>query len=348
MSIKRTIMPKGKELSVAEKKIMIYLYEQGHSIAYICDMFERSHSTISSAINRLIKRKSLENMPRSGRPKMLSTREERKILQENRNNPHLSAPKINNILRTSYNTIVSDETVRRVLRDNDIHGRVARKKPYISPTNVLKRLTFANTYKMKDFDFWEKVIFSDESKYNIFGSDGRQMVWRKPCKALDLKNIKPTVKHGGASVMVWGCMSARGVGNLIFIDTTMTADVYLDILKQNLHSSATKMGFEGNQFMFQHDNDPKHTAWRVKMWILYNAKHLETPPQSPDTNPIEHLWSYLESKIRQHHITSITTLKNVLMEEWEKITPELCRKLVESMPRRLEAIYVNKGHNTKY
>ncbi|KAH8288665.1 hypothetical protein KR054_007468, partial [Drosophila jambulina] len=72
--------------------------------------------------------------------------------------------------------------------------------------------------------------------------------------------VKATVKHGGGSVLVWGCMSARGVGNLIFIDGIMNAEMYLNILKENLHSSATKMGLERDNFIFQQDNDPKHTA----------------------------------------------------------------------------------------
>ncbi|VVC27140.1 Paired domain,Homeobox domain-like,Winged helix-turn-helix DNA-binding domain [Cinara cedri] len=58
----------------------------------------------------------------------------------------------------------------------------------------------------------------DENKFNIFGSDGRVMVWRKPNKQMDCKHLCPTVKHGGGNVLVWGCMSATGVGNLVFIN----------------------------------------------------------------------------------------------------------------------------------
>ena len=70
---------------------------------------------------------------------------------------------------------------------------------------------------------------------------------------------------------------------------TMDKNVYLNILKTNIKESAQKMGLE-NDFYFQQDNDPKHTAWVVRMWLLYNApKMLVTPSQSPDINPIEHL-----------------------------------------------------------
>jgi len=110
-------------------------------------------------------------------------------------------------------------------------GDVLERNPCCRPSiHISKRLSFAQTYLDRNFEYWEQVIFSDESKFNIFGSDGEGKVWRKPCEELKLKNVKPTVKHGGGSVLVWGCMSARGVGNLVFIDGIMNAEGYLNIM----------------------------------------------------------------------------------------------------------------------
>ncbi|GFV80804.1 transposable element Tcb2 transposase [Trichonephila clavipes] len=95
---------------------------------------------------------------------------------------------------------VSAETVRNVIRHAGYSSRVARKKPFIRLQNQKKRLEFTKTHQLKTDNFWKKVIFSDESKLNIFGSDGRRIVWRKPDTVLDPKNLRPTVKHGGGSV----------------------------------------------------------------------------------------------------------------------------------------------------
>ncbi|GFT84124.1 transposable element Tcb1 transposase [Trichonephila clavipes] len=62
------------------------------------------------------------------------------------------------------------------------------------------------------------------------------------------------------------------------------------------------------------------------------------PPQSPDLNPIEHLWYLLESKICQHNISSKDMLKSVLKDQWEKISAEETTKLVNSMPKRLQEV----------
>ena len=134
------------------------------------------------------------------------------------------------------------------------------------------------------------------------------MVWRKKGTALDKKHLVATVKHSGGGAMIWRCMASSGVGQLEFIESTMDKYAYLNILKANLKRSAEKLGLE-NDYYFQQDNDPKHTADIVKLWILYNVpKQLRTPPQSPDLNPIEHLWDALERRIRHRKITKLIKL----------------------------------------
>ncbi len=74
-------------------------------------------------------------------------------------------------------------------------------------------------------DYWNQVLWSDETKINLFGSDGVKRVWRQPGEEYKDKCVLPTVKHGDGSVMVWGCMSAAGTGELQFIEGTMNANM---------------------------------------------------------------------------------------------------------------------------
>ncbi len=113
---------------------------------------------------------------------------------------------------------------------------------------------FAEDKQTKDMDYWNHVLWSDETKINLFGSDGIKSVWRQPCKD---KCVLPIVKHGGGSVMVWSCMSAAGTGELQFIEGTMNTNMYCDILKQSMIPSLWRLG---RRAVFQHDNNPKHTS----------------------------------------------------------------------------------------
>ncbi len=111
---------------------------------------------------------------------------------------------------------------------------------------------FAEDKQTKDIDYWNHVLWSDETKINVLGSDGVKRVWRQPGEGYKDNCVLPTVKHGGGSVMVWGWMSAAGTGELQFIEGTMNANMYRDILKQSMIPSLQRLGCRA---VFQHDND---------------------------------------------------------------------------------------------
>ena len=108
-------------------------------------------------------------------------------------------------------------------------------------------------------------------KINLFGSDGFNHVWQRPGEEYKDKCVMPTVKHGCGNVMVWGCMSAAGVGELYFIEGNMNSHMYCEILQQSMISSLQKLG---RRAVFQYDNDPKHTSKTTTALLKRLAKHV--------------------------------------------------------------------------
>lgn len=161
----------------------------------------------------------------------------------------------------------------------------------------------------------------------------------------------PTVKHGGGSIMIWGCMSANGVGEMFICEGRMNSAHYIKILKDALQSSYRKIfgHLNSRNIIFQQDNAPCHKSNATMKWMAKNKiQLLDWPAQSPDLNPIEHLWSILKTKIQQHNITSKESLKLALKKEWNMISPEQCRQLVATMLKRIAAVIKAKGGATKY
>lgn len=336
------------QTSVEIRKLVIKHHLEGKTVRKIADIVKKSRSTVHDIIKRYKTEGRIENKQKISKRKIFNDTDERWLLRKIKEAPTTSAPKLTQMAQEYLSKTCHPETVRNVLRKHNFHGRIARKKPFINKTNRLRRLNFAKDHKNKDFDFWKTVIFADESKFNLFSSDGKVCVWRRPNEELKLKNLKPTVKHGGGSVLVWGCMAASGVGQLRFIDGIMDQNVYLDILNNCLLPSAEKLGLREN-FTYYQDNDPKHTAGRVRRWLIYKCPHvMKTPAQSPDLNVIEHMWDHLDKAIRKRHITNKNDLKQVLQEEWNKIPNTVCENLVKSIPRRLNAVIKTRGGPTKY
>ncbi len=169
--------------------------------------------------------------------------------------------------------------------------------------------------------------------------DGVKHVWRQQGEGYKDKCVLPTVKHGGGSVMVWGCMSAAGTGELQFIEGTMNANMYCDIPKQRL----------GRRAVLQHDNDPKHTSKMTTALLKkLRVKVMDWPSMSPDLNTIEHLWGILKWKVEERKVSNIHQLCDVVMEEWKRTPVATCEALVNSMPKRVKAVLENNGGHTKY
>ncbi|KAK3534972.1 hypothetical protein QTP70_001929 [Hemibagrus guttatus] len=131
-------------------------------------------------------------------------------------------------------------------------------------------LEFAKRH-LKDFQAMRnKILWSDETMIELFVLNGKRHVWRKPGIAHHLANTISTVKHGGGSIMLWGCLSAAGTGRLVRIEGKMNATMYRDILDENLLQSALDLRM-GQWFFFQQDNDPKYTTKITKEWLWDNS-----------------------------------------------------------------------------
>ena len=131
----------------------------------------------------------------------------------------------------------------------------------------------------------------------------------------------------------------------------MDGDLYLQILKDELLNTLQYHGLDSSDIIFQQDNDSKHTCRKVKEWLeKQDFRTMVWPAQSPNLNPIEHLWGYLKRRLAEHEIppNRVHELWDRIEAEWEKIAVEECQKLIESMPRRVQAVLKAKGGYTKY
>jgi len=115
---------------------------------------------------------------------------------------------------------------------------------------------------------FKRVLWTDETKINRIGSDGKVYVWKQRGEPVSDRTTTPTVKHGGGNnLMVWGCMGSNGVGMLIEEQGKMNAEQYCDILEEGVIESFEKLEMEEGKRYFQQDNDPKHTSKLAKKWM---------------------------------------------------------------------------------
>jgi hypothetical protein len=287
----------------------------------------------------------------AGRPKKLSATDEHAVIKQittgKAKNPAEVARNINSLLPQP----VSTQTIRNTIYKANGGTRKQQKKPKLTAAHRKAHLAFARKYQEWTLDDWKRIIWSDETKINRYGSDGQQYVWGRKGESLGERGIQETVKFGGGNIMVWGCMGWEGVGNLVEVEGRRNGEQYVDILDKNLLESMKNMLVDPEIAIFQQDNDPKHTSKVATKWFDdHDISCMDWPAQSPDLNPIEHLWTTLKRKLNEYDTppSGVWELWDRAAERWGEITEEDCQKLIKSMPRRLKAVVKAKGGHTRY
>ena len=159
-------------------------------------------------------------------------------------------------------------TTKRRLRQHNLFGWRPAKKPLTllrNPNEIFKRFLHWTSKE------WSKVLFSDESKFCMFGSNGIKYVRRPTGKIFAPKYQMPTVKHGGGNIMVWGSFSSDSICPLHCIEGIMDQNVYLDVIKNFMLPHERTKCLVGWNFL--KNSDLKHRANPIKNF--FNSKKID-------------------------------------------------------------------------
>lgn len=237
---------------------------------------------------------------------------------------------------------VSVSTVKRVLRKSNLFGRVAIRKPYLSKANIKKRLEWCSQKRNWNDNDWEKVIFTDEAKIELY-PNRKTYVRRGPNESLKPKYVQRTQKFS-PYIMIWGGMRHDGKRFLLLADGNVDSKEYQNILTKALPV------LYSTRYLWQHDGAPCHRSASTSAFLQNRQIRIldSWPAQSPDLSPIENLWDKLKENVKNRHPQTRQELWNITKQEFESLPNEYIKKLYESMTRRIKAVINSKGNCTKY
>ena len=239
-----------------------------------------------------------------------------------------------------------------------------------------KQLTEANKQQRLDFCHsssdvdWSTVMVTDRKRF-LFHHPGavvkpvrwleRGQRWEAPkCNHPQGVNV-----YGGLTIHgVTSLHEVTGTSTLITSHTTkagkkskgITQDEYKAVLTKTLLRDGATMFAQHKvtSWMLQQDNDGAHrdVSSTIRSWNRQASCTVELvqswPANSPDLSPIENLWSYVDRQVQAMGCKTFADFRAAVHAEWGKVSPEMARQYMISMPTRLDNCIAGSGKMTNY
>lgn len=262
----------GKIISPRRRAVILALHNESFTNREIASRVKCDRRTVDRIIKRHLSGESLSPRPKSGRPSLTTPRDNSTMVRMVLRDRRISATSIQ--AEMSHRGVdLSVRTVRRRLLNAGFRARKPVRKPFLTNRMKTARLNWAREHQSWTLNDWKKVLWSDESRFNLHANDGRRLVRRREGESLHPDCIERTSKHP-TSVMVWSCFSWHGVGRFYLCERTVNQDEYLKILQTraipSIMDMAATSGLLTENIIFQDDNAPCHRARKVRLKCSYN------------------------------------------------------------------------------
>ncbi|MBW0580127.1 hypothetical protein O181_119842 [Austropuccinia psidii MF-1] len=309
-------------------------------------------SMVHDTIRRFQENGTCADRLKTGRPPSLNDADRRNLdafITHNRR------ANLNEISRAIPNNF-SNRTISKAIHDLGKRSCIAPKKPYLRQLDFDRRFTFAQEFGHWTLQQWARIIWTDESSFELGKKSDQVRVWRTPQEKYTLDNLQVNHCSGRRLIMVWGAFIGSTKGPLVFLDGTQTAATFIQQVYEphlrpfyNFMVNAPYIRTRERIAMME-DGAPIHTAQISNEWRATNQiDKLPWPAHSPDLNPIENVWKVMKTRVTKHHQPrTMDELRAAIQSSWDDLSPAFFEKLLLGMHNRMEAVVECNGGPTRW
>jgi DNA-binding CsgD family transcriptional regulator len=368
----------GAALSDKDKWAIIHMMEAGHTQSAVAQQLNINRNVVSKYWQRYNSTGGVARQPGSGRKPIIGTAAEDKALELVTGSDSLSAEDAGKQLHAEG---VLPHAVHRttIIRAAHKAARRTREKLWVQRGKPPKAMTVATKQKRLAFALanlhtdWGKVLFTDRKKFHLRypGTKVKTSRWvrgpARAAKAVAFQPTKPSCYNTYAGLCLFGTTVAHPVaGTTKHTEKhtnkkgeparNITESEYKVVVEKTLLPEGRRLfTTQGiSTWTLQMDNDPSHNcaAGVVKKYNKANGSSVQQlgkwPPNSPDLNPIENMWAWLQRRVDQMGCSSFEEFKRAVDSELAAVPKEHLVNLVGSMKKRIELVVQNEGGPTGY
>lgn len=315
------------------------LLAKGYSQKAVATKIKRSRHFVQNVEKRFEARKDFKDFDRSGRPKKLASEDERRLVKKVKGKRGMSVRRVAAQFQTKDKDKVGRETIRVTLKKFGLYPHRRRKVTRLTEDHKKRRVEMARKYRRYD---WTKCAFWDESGFDLFPTPNlkNDILWdEKGAEYRYEKMAHPPSFTFGTAITV------HGPTKLVPYEGRINADIYIEMVDKVI-PDINKM-FKGEKWTWVHDGARPHIARKTMAHLVEVVPDVfpskDWAPNSPDENPAENSFGYLDSKVQEKGAQSLRVLKATVTKASKEITPDFCRKAIEAIPKRLEQIIRTGG-----
>ena len=259
-------------------------------------------------------------------------------------------------IRVASNELaIPQSTVHKVLHKRlRLHAYKLQIVQALKPDDCPRRAAFAEEILQRiddDNGYLNSVCFSDEATFHVSGKVNKHniRIWglQNPCEVLERERDSPKIN-------VWcGLMHNQIIDPFIFAESTITANIYLDMLK---HYVVPQLEEFQPRVVFQQDGAPPHWSLIVRdflnetfpnRWIGRNGP-TPWPPRSPDITPLDFfLWGYVKDRVYRTPVRDVETLQSRIIEVLATVNEEMLENTWREIEYRLDILRATNGAHVK-
>ncbi|GFU29006.1 transposable element Tcb2 transposase [Trichonephila clavipes] len=315
------------QLRKFERGLIIGMKTAGWSTRRVAGQVDRSECAVRNCWEQWTREGTHARKTGSGATRKTTRREDRRIVRQALVDPTVTR----SMIRADVGVAIVSQTISRHLTEANLKSKCPFRALPLTPEHRQLRLQWCQARSMWNVTDWQKVVFSDESRFVLGTDDNRVRVWSHPGERYNSPHTVLRHTARTACVMVWGAIAYDSRSTLIVMRRTLIGQRYVDDILQP-HVGTFLNGLPGA--IFQQDNARPHTA-RIAQDFLRHFQTLPWPARSPDLSPVEHVWDQFKWLIPSCH--SVHDLELAVQDLWAHLPQDNIRCLIISMPDSVAA-----------